>query len=339
MKIRYKLILTVVLCLTVNILLSALAYYVSEMLFDGTEFYTMLGVQVFLILPLTLLTDYILFDTVYKPIKDLSSDMERYKNDEKPTDSEYDEGEIGDLQRKFLLLSQQLDAEKQKQNRIIASISHDIKTPLTSVMGYTELLKNPSLPDARREKYITTIYAKARQIQDIVEEFDDYLSCNLDITSDMEYHDLKELTQHLVNQMRSEFPDTDLTVEYICTTDGYIYCDESKIRRVFTNIFTNAIKHGGAEHPTVSVYVTRQDEYAVFAFTDNGVGVKRDELEKIFEPMYTTDKRRSVAGLGLPICKEIVELHKGIIYAESEVGKYFSVVIKLKTVESPLNAI
>ncbi len=339
MKIRYKLILTVVLCFTVNILLSALAYYVSEMLFDGTEFYTVLGVQVFMIVPLTLLTDYILFDTVFKPIKDLSSDMERYKNDEKPTDSEYDEGEIGDLQRKFLLLSQQLDAEKQKQNRIIASISHNIKTPLTSVMGYTELLKNPSLPDARREKYIATIYAKARQIQDIVEEFDNYLSCNLDITSDMEYHDLRELTQRLVNQMRSEFPDTDLTVEYICTTDGYIYCDESKIRRVFTNIFTNAVKHGGTEQPSVSVYVTRQDEYAVFAFTDNGVGVKRDELEKIFEPMYTTDKRRSVAGLGLPICKEIVELHKGIIYAESEVGKYFSVVIKLKTVERPLNDI
>ncbi len=333
MKIRYKLIISIVIALIINILLTATAYYVSQNIASPERSFVVFAIEFAMIIPLTIFLDYTLISTVLKPLKELSRDIECYKNGEINEMAEYDDDEIGQLRMDFLRLSKQLEDEKQKQNRIIASISHDIKTPLTSVLGYTELLKNPALPEQRREKYISTIYAKAKEIQDIVEEFDDYLSCNLDITSDMQYHDLRQLTEKLIRQMQTEFPESDLKTELVCTTDGYIYCDESKIRRVFMNIFTNSVNHGRAEHPEISVYITRQGEYAVFAFTDNGCGVDKDELKKIFEPMYTTDKSRSVSGLGLSICKEIIELHKGEIYAESEKDKYFSIVIKLKTTE------
>ncbi len=335
MKIRYRLIIAVVCALMLNLLLSALAYYISNNVVSDAGPYITVAIEFIMIFPLTVFIDYFLISTVMKPLKKLSKDIEAYKAGGRTEISEYDDGEIGDIQKSFMELSCRLDEEKKKQNRIIASISHDIKTPLTSVMGYTELLRNPNLTPERREKYVNTIYAKAREIQDIVEEFDDYLSCELDDEDDMQYLSLRELTERLVQQAVSEFPTEQLSVNTVCTTDGYLLCDETKLRRVFMNIVTNSVSHGKAEHTEISVYVTRQGEYAVFAFTDNGCGVDKNELKKIFEPMYTTDKSRSVAGLGLAICKEIIEHHKGEIYAKSEKGKYFSVIIKLKTVEKP----
>ncbi len=337
MKIRYKLIIAVVCALMANLLLSALAYYISNNVVSDIRIHVAIAIELIMILPLAVFIDYIIISIVLKPLKKLSKDIESCKNGEKPELADYDDGEIGDIQRSFLELSYRLDEEKKKQNRIIASISHDIKTPLTSVMGYTELLKNPNLTPERREKYLSTIYAKAKEIQDIVEEFDEYLSCELDDDDDMRYHPLRELTERLVQQAASEFPMSSLSVNTVCTTDGYLLCDESKLRRVFMNIVTNSVNHGKSDHTEISVYVTRQGEYAVFAFTDNGCGVDKNDLKKIFEPMYTTDKSRSVAGLGLAICKQIIEHHKGEIYAKSEKGKYFSVIIKLKTVERPIH--
>ena len=129
---------------------------------------------------------------VTKPLRNLRENVKSYKSGNRFR--AVDRGdEIGELYNSFNSLTEQLDAEKAAQNRIIASISHDIKTPLTSVMGYAEFLKNPNLPEARREKYINTIYEKAKDIQDTVLGFDDYLSHNLDLNLKCEFMTAGEL--------------------------------------------------------------------------------------------------------------------------------------------------
>ena len=109
--------------------------------------------------------------TVSLPLKRLN---ERIRTG-KPAKTERDD-EIGELYNSYMMLMSKLDDEKAAQTRIIASISHDIKTPLTSVLGYAEFLQNPNLSEERRKKYLATIYEKAKVIQQTVTGFDDYLS-------------------------------------------------------------------------------------------------------------------------------------------------------------------
>jgi len=136
-------------------------------------FYVELIIIIFIMISLS----QILYFRFVKPIESLQKAVASYKghlNIERTR--RFDE--IGKLQNSFVQLAENLQEEKEKQNRIIASISHDIKTPLTSVMGYAERFKKGNLPPERTTKYLNTIYMKSMAIKDLVEEFDDYLSYN-----------------------------------------------------------------------------------------------------------------------------------------------------------------
>ena len=267
---------------------------------------------------------------ITKPLYRLIDNIKSYRSGYKFKRVDRDD-EIGELCNSFASLTNQLDEEKSAQNRIIASISHDIKTPLTSVMGYTEFLKNPNLPAARREKYINTIYAKACDIQDTVLGFDDYLSHNLDLNLKREFLTVSELLTSAADGIRTDAVDRGVTVR--CDVDdcgdAQIYVDRQRLRRVFMNAVSNSIRHAGRDDLIIDLTAKRDGDRAVIKITDNGEGVAKDQLEKIFEPLYTTETSRSVAGLGLSICREIVGSHGGTIWAESEPGKYFSVCFTL----------
>ncbi len=267
---------------------------------------------------------------ITKPLYRLIDNIKSYRSGYKFKRVDRDD-EIGELYNSFASLTAQLDDEKSAQNRIIASISHDIKTPLTSVMGYTEFLKNPNLSEARREKYINTIYSKACDIQDTVLGFDDYLSHNLDLNLKREFATVSELLNGAADGIRTDAVNSGVTVR--CDTgdckDAQIFVDRSRLRRVFMNAVSNSLRHAGRDDLTIDLTAKRDGDKAVIKITDNGQGVSKDQLEKIFEPLYTTETSRSVAGLGLSICREIVGSHGGTIWAESEVGKYFSVCFTL----------
>lgn len=272
---------------------------------------------------------------ITKPLKKLIDNIKSYKSGNKLSRVERTD-EIGELYNSFADLTNQLDAEKSAQNRIIASISHDIKTPLTSVMGYTEFLKNPNLSDARREKYINTIYSKALDIQDTVLGFDDYLSHNLDLNLKREFMTVGELLTSAAESIRTDTVNNSVSV--ICNINGceneQVYVDKARLRRVFTNVVGNSLRHSDKSELEISLTAKQQKDKVIIKITDNGCGVKADQLEKIFEPLYTTDTSRSVAGLGLSICREIIGSHGGTIWAESEYGKYFSVCFTLGIVTS-----
>ncbi len=270
---------------------------------------------------------------VSKPLRRLKHDIRSYRAGNKPKSVSRSD-EIGELYESFSELFTRLDEERSAQNRIIASISHDIKTPLTSVMGYTEFLKNPKLTDQRREKYINVIYEKAKDIQDTVLGFDDYLSHNLDLTLKREFMTVAELIDGAVDDVRTDTVGSGVTVSGCCDGCGdvQVYVDRQRLRRVFMNAVNNSIRHSGKKDLTVSITAGISGDDVVVKITDNGRGVKPDQLSRIFEPLYTTDKSRSVSGLGLSICRQIVSSHGGTIYAESEYGKYFTVCFTLKAV-------
>ncbi len=272
---------------------------------------------------------------ITKPLKKLVDSIKSYRSGKKLNHIQRTD-EIGELYNSFADMTNQLDEEKSAQNRIIASISHDIKTPLTSVMGYTEFLKNPNLPQARREKYINTIYTKALDIQDTVLGFDDYLSHNLDLNLKREFLTVNDLLSFASESIKTDTVNSGASVT--CAVNGceneQVYADRSRLRRVFTNVASNSLRHSDKTELEISLSAEKRRDEIVIKITDNGCGVKPDQLEKIFEPLYTTDTSRSVAGLGLSICREIIGSHGGTIWAESEYGKYFSVCFTLPLVTS-----
>ncbi|MBC5996843.1 sensor histidine kinase [Romboutsia ilealis] len=259
----------------------------------------------------------IIYIKLVNPILNLIKDIENYKYGIKPVKCHRCD-EIGWLKNNFVELTEQLDEEKENQNRIIASISHDIKTPLTSIMGYAERMKNKSLPEERQKKYIDIMYSKSQDIKGLIDEFDDYLSYNLESSSKKEKIRIKKL----VNLINEEYEDElnqlniDFYIESDCDED-FIDIDLSKIRRVFGNIIGNSIKNMNSVKKEIIVTFEDFDENIVVSISDSGKGVNKEELDKIFEALYTSDKSRKVAGLGLSICKSAIEGHGGKIWAEN----------------------
>lgn len=262
-----------------------------------------------------LILTFIMHRNIVKPIVELQQIMLQYKNGKKPKAIKRND-EIGTLQQVYSELIDLLEADKQLQYRMVASISHDLKTPLTSVMGYAERLQKGTITKERFQKYIQTIYTKSQLIKDLVDEFDDYVS--LEIQPGLRKKEVNLL--HISNLLELEyynelsFLDVDFKVQCNCP-DRKIMIDLTKMNRVFGNIISNSIKYKDVEHLKIIIDIFKQDDKIIFNIADNGSGVKQEDIKKIFEPFHTSDQSRRVAGLGLSICKSIVESHGGIIRA------------------------
>lgn len=252
-----------------------------------------------------------------KPIVALQKNMERYKEGIRPR-RVFRKDEIGLLQNGFVALTEAIEKEKQKQNLIIASISHDLKTPLTSIMGFAERLKKGSFPADRYEQYVDIIYDKAVSINNLVEEFDEYLNLHIQSGLKRQRISAEKFCAILKADYEEELMEMGVafSIALKCPQE-IIYVDVSKMRRVFGNIIGNSLKHFGQKEPAIAVTCSKQGESVLFSVDDNGTGIPEEEIPKIFDLFYTSDKSRSVAGLGLSICREIVEACGGRIWAEN----------------------
>ena len=190
-------------------------------------------------------------------------------------------------------------------------------------MGYSEQLKKNNLSEERRERYINTVYEKAVDIRTILSEFDEYLGYKLSYEMKKRKYLVSELEKVLINDYADDFSlaGIDFRVNNFTDSETQLNCDLQKLKRVYGNIITNSIKHSGSQEKKIRITISETKDSVFFVFADNGEGVPEDKLEMIFEPLYTSDEGRRVAGLGLSICRGIVEAHDGTIYAEkSELG-------------------
>ncbi len=294
---------------------------VISVLAENHDARTLLWAEICIMIAIMLASSSLIYVKYIKPLEELEKNMRNYKSGSRAELSERDD-EIGRLQNSFVALSEMIDDEKEKQSRIIASISHDIKTPLTSVMGYAERMKNGTLSEERSVRYVDTIYKKAVAIRDLVNEFDDYISSN----QRLHYNPSEVKAGALTDTLREEYTDELIAsgIEFSanCSCENAtLLLDENQMRRVFGNLIANAVKHMQKDVKRITVTCDEvedgQYEYVCFKVIDTGMGVREDMLESIFEPLFTTDPGRSVAGLGLAICKEVIECHGGIIKAEN----------------------
>jgi len=263
---------------------------------------------------------------ILEPLSQLSKDFSKYKLGILPKKRKVRSG-IDFLQNDFVELVDKLEEEKQKQNTIIASISHDIKTPLTSILGYSELANKESTSEKSRVKYINTIHNQALVMKEIIEEFDDYLSCNIKDEKKTEKLSISHLVDYLNAYYKEDLKEKNIDFKIKTNCPNLIInIDLSKFKRVFSNIITNSIRHYDKDKKVLNINISSEKNGKIrFEIADNGTGCKED-LVKIFDPLYTTDSSRKISGLGLSICKEIIESHNGTIKAMNNKLGGFSII-------------
>lgn len=306
-------------------------YFARDYLTDSGYLFKFLVIIFVMVTMAIIVIALIIYMLMLRPMHKLYTSIEKYEKGE-PVRRMRGRTEIAKLQHRFVDMTETISKQQQNQHRIIASISHDIKTPLTSIMGYAEMMKKENLSEERKQRYLKTVYDKAIAIRDIVNDFDEYLSYNLDSslkTKEMTVGEMMELlTEGYEDELQSFGVDLIYTPE---ENDDIIEVDIQKMRRVLGNIIGNSLKHFEGERKLIEIECKKKYEGVQIIISDNGEGVEEEKLEVIFEPLYTSDQGRKVAGLGLAICKEIVESHGGEIYAEKSKLGGLAVVTELKT--------
>ncbi len=273
--------------------------------------------------------------TILLPLSKLADSIRGYNKNVHIAETD-EKNELQSLTNDFDALTGAMTEEQKKQTRIIASVSHDIKTPLTSIMGYAEQLKKEDLSPERKNRYVNTIYEKSIAIKNMIEGLDDYLTYNDNAASSEK--SLISVSQFL-SAVDSYYRDDLERENYIFeindnSEDARIIINKPDMLRVFGNAISNSTKHKSDNQLNIRIDATKKNHDVIFKISDNGKGVADWQLKKIFEPLYTTDESRSksVSGLGLSISKDIVEAHQGQIYAEKscfETGLTIVVVIPI----------
>jgi signal transduction histidine kinase len=283
---------------------------------------------------LMILLGFVFHYLFVKPLLHINSKIYLYR---KNKDTEFADvirkDELGQIEREFYRFVSDIKEERQLQSRIIASISHDVKTPLTSVMGYVERLRSGKITDSEKtRKYLNVIYDRAQDIKDIIGEFDEYLASNADSKSmNLQRVTTERLCGLLAEEYTEElaFKAIGFHVENRCINCS-VYVDINKMRRVFGNIIGNAVKYAKASTAQIKIICEYSKEKVIFMVSDNGPGIPEEELENIFEAFYTLDSARGGgSGLGLSICKRIVEAHNGLIYARKSEPEGLEIIIEL----------
>ncbi len=222
------------------------------------------------------------------------------------------------------------------RKEFIADVSHELKTPITSIMGYADTLMESEYDKEMQTKFLGVIGTEARRMAKLVT---DLLSLSKfdrgQINVEKEEFDLGNLVKQCQEKLQIEIDKKEIEVECFVTANvPNVYAEKDGIERVVINILTNSIKYTN-EKGTIKIYVGFVYNDAYIKIIDNGIGIPEDDLNRIFERFYRVDKARTRkmggSGLGLSIAKEILDRNNGTIDIKSVYGEGTEVVIRIPT--------
>ncbi len=247
-----------------------------------------------------------------------------------------EEGEIGDLYRNYedmrLRLKESADEklEREKQNReLISNISHDLKTPITSIKGYVEgLIDGVANTPEKQEKYIRTIYNKANDMDHLIDELTLYSRFESDrIPYNFHRLNVGDYFGDCVEEIGMDMDSRGIELNYtnLVSPQTRIIADPEQMKRVINNIVGNSVKYMDKEKGRIDIRILDEQDSVRIEVEDNGKGIAARDLPNIFDRFYRTDSSRNSAqggsGIGLSIVRKIIEDHGGYIWATSREGE------------------
>lgn len=253
--------------------------------------------------------------------------------------------ELRQTYQEFMHLTQELErTEREKKQiekdrqRIIASISHDLKTPLTVIKGFSSALLDQKVPDEEKQRYLQTILSRSMIANDLIDTLFEYNKLDHpEYIMNFEKVDICEFVKQFLAEKYQEISSKNFALE-VDIPEERILCqlDRHMFVRLLENIVGNSLKYN-PPGTTLYVSVFKDQDEAVISIGDNGIGIEKDLQQQIFEPFTMANKARSSGlgtGLGLSICKKIVDLHSGTISVCSPEDERLSLEFVIKM---PLN--
>lgn len=224
---------------------------------------------------------------------------------------------------------------EQKKDELIVYLAHDIKTPLTSMIGYLSLLSEiKDMPQEQRNRYIDIALDKSYRLEYLINELFDVARFNSEkIVLEKEEINLNLMLEQIADDFYPTLKEMNKKINFTSDEKTILYADPDKLSRVFNNLIKNAVNYS-KENTDIDISILNKENQATVKITNKGKQIPKEKLDKIFEKFYRLDSSRTSktvgSGLGLAIAKEIVELHGGRIYAESDMKETtFSVILPI----------
>lgn len=235
-----------------------------------------------------------------------------------------------------ILMERERISERSK-NDLITSVAHDLRTPLTSVIGYLELIKRkPEMDAETKQKYLDVAYSKAKHLQKLIEDLFGYTKLNHnEIVLQRTTLDIVKLLEQMLDEFYPSFEEKQLEISYTPVLSSLmIEADGNLLARLFENLINNAVKYG-ADGKMIKIELKQEADQVVISIINYGKVIPQEEISHIFDKFYRVEQSRSQntggTGLGLAIAKSVVVMHGGTISARSSLkGTVFEVKLPLK---------
>lgn len=303
------------------------------------------GLMLFLFIMIIGILNYLVSRSIIKPISILKEGAERIKSGDLNFEIKaISNDEIGQLNRAFeemrIKLKESVNLQLQyEENRkeLLSNISHDLKTPITSIIGYVEGIKDGVANTPQKmDKYLSTVYLKAKDMDSLIDEL--FLFSKLDLKKEPFHFETVELDKYMrdyVDELYLDLLQQGIQIElYLLNKPIYVTADREKLKRVLANLMNNCVKYMNKDRKNISIALNERLDDVVVKVTDNGQGVEPSALPHIFERFYRAEQSRNSqtggSGLGLAIAKQIIVEHGGEIWAKSVFGKGTTLFFSLK---------
>ncbi|MEK4627657.1 MAG: two-component system histidine kinase PnpS [Solibacillus sp.] len=215
---------------------------------------------------------------------------------------------------------------EQIRKDFVANVSHELRTPITSIKGFSETLLDGAFKDEQMLlSFLGIIYEESNRIEVLVHDLLELSKIERHgFTLDVVPTKLQDILIRVVDLTSSQLENKNMQFEVEIEQDAVILGDVNRLMQIFTNLINNAISYS-KEETTITLRISTNEQYGIFEVKDQGIGIEKSEVSRIFERFYRVDRARSRnsggTGLGLSIVKHLIEAHQGKIQVSSEVGK------------------
>ena len=297
--------------------------------------FTMIMV-VILVVTSIIITSWIKKD-IYNPVKEISIAMQNIADgnfDYRLPETRDDEigqlfGNYEQMRRRLKGNAEEKNENEKKQKELVSNISHDLKTPITSIKGYVEgIMDGVANTPEKMDKYIKTIYNKANDMDRLINELTTYSGID---SNKIPYHfhilNISDYFSDCIEEIGLDLESKNIQLNYtnLAPADTCVVADPEQMKKVINNIISNSVKYMGHDNGVISISIIDDNESVKIEIEDNGKGIASKDIGNIFERFYRTDASRNSlqggSGIGLSIVKKIVEDHGGYVWATSKEGE------------------
>lgn len=284
-----------------------------------------------LVIIITTIFSFFISNSIIAPVNYLTSISRRMAKGEYKTRSKLKrKDEIGELSSSLNLLSEEILKRDRFKNEFIANISHELKTPLTSIQGWAYTIASDIDNKELVKSGTDIILNESKRLSSMVSDLLDYsriITGNIKI--EKEWFSLKTCIEKVIEQLIPKLNNRNFKINFNCKEEGYLFLgDENRIKQLIINLVDNAIKFSNKES-SIDVILYSDTRFYYIEVIDKGIGISEKDLPYIFIKFFKGDNKFSNTGIGLSVCEEIVKLHDGYIKAYSKLNEGTTMVVKL----------